>query len=49
MSVETKSARERYIRVAAIDSVIWPGRKNICDSERHEKTMLLRAGKDEQD
>jgi hypothetical protein len=30
VSLEQKSARERYIRVAAIDIVISEGIKNIC-------------------
>jgi hypothetical protein len=37
MSDEQKSAKERYIRVAAIDIVSREGTRNICLTERCEK------------
>jgi len=41
ISVEwTKSARERYIRVATMDIVISVGIKNICVAGRHEDLKL---------
>jgi hypothetical protein len=43
--MEQKSARERYIRVAAIAIVISEGIKNICVAWTHEKQpMIASAG-----
>ena len=36
---EAKSARERYIRVAAIDIIIRDGIKNICVASTHKKLV----------
>ena len=38
-SFEQKSARERYIRVAAIDIVTSEGIKNICVAGTHKKPV----------
>jgi hypothetical protein len=43
MSEETKSARERYIRVAAIDMMSSEGIRNICFTERCEKAVSYRS------
>jgi len=39
MSEEAKSAKERYIRVAAIDMMSSEGIRNICFTERCEKPV----------
>jgi hypothetical protein len=39
MSEETKSAKERYIRVAAIDIMRSEGTRNIYFTERCEKPV----------
>lgn len=43
--MEQKSARERYIRVAAITMVISEGRANICAARTHEKQPISSASR----
>ena len=41
-----KSVRERYIRVAAIDTMITEGSRNICVLNRYQSSPCIRTTRD---